>query len=139
MKLSVTPEALADAVRDLDGNADLSVVREAIDEVEACRIKALLRATADVELMKPTMKGRRFIVVYWHEGKVHSTYGVVYIDDQPKKSADADEDVVEGYPRRYGVLVDDYNAPFCGHYVSMERFKDALNRHKSLFVIRYID
>ena len=139
MKIITSPEILADAVHELvcqDKNADLSVIREAVEEVEASRVKAVLRATADLEAAQ-SVKGRRFVIAYWRRDKVRTTHGIVYREEQPKRTMEDDAD--DG-ARGHGVLIDDYNAPFYCHHDSMEQFEKRLREDYELpYVIRYLD
>ena len=134
-----TPDALAQAVHDLafeDKSVDLSVIRSAVDLIEADRVRAVLRATADLE-MATTTKGRRFVLAYWHQGKARTTRGVAYTDVQPKRTPENNEsEAIKGF----GVLVDDYDAPFYNRYNSVADFEQRLRENYKLqYVIRYID
>lgn len=134
-----SPDALAAAVHDLaiqDSGADLSAVRSAIDEIEANRVKAVLRATADLEAAK-TDRGRRFIVAYYYKGKAKTARGVAYVNERAKKTTEDDEcEAVKGH----GVIVDDYDAPFYNRYDSVADFERRLSENYRLqYVIRYID
>jgi hypothetical protein len=130
-----TPESLAAAVRELagkDNNADLSKVTKAVDranEERKERIVTALRGAADLAVLGGA-KGKRFVIVYWHNNEAKTAQGTEY----PIEKRDEDGD-----PVNINVLVNDEQHPFYGRYRSMPKLREALDGLNLAYHIAYFD
>jgi hypothetical protein len=126
-----------------DRTADLSEIRRAIEEIEAERVKRALKAIAELEATKSEHRGRRFVVAWKaRNGALRVTQGIAYIekrDDAKSLPGQSTDDSEQHGNLGYGVLVDDYNAPFPVRYRSMADFREWLEGGEIPYSIVYLD
>jgi len=136
MPISTTPESvLADLVRQIGKDTDLSGVKNALDCVEAekkSKIRKALEGVADMTLLeKPATK--RFVLVYWLNNASHTADGVAYEGAEDAEDEDDEDHETTVHLQPTG----DYRIPV--EQRSMAALRKRLDDQKILYVIKYID